>query len=92
MAKTSYPFACRVSLVAELVTDALVERTYDADLAGMSYYIGARIHGLTVSVAGYSDKIGVLLETLLKEMTSFVVDPWRFAMQKEQVSTPPRLS
>jgi insulysin len=67
------------------VTDALAERTYDADLAGMSYHFDAKIHGLTVSVAGYSDKMSVLLESILKEMTTFVVNPERFTVQKEQV-------
>jgi len=69
----------------ELVGDALGERTYDAELAGMRYHLGVKAHGLTISVAGYSEKIDVLLDTVLKEMTSFVVDPERFAVQKEEV-------
>jgi hypothetical protein len=81
----SHPFACRVSLFVELVGDALTERTYDAELAGIRYHLGAKAYGLTISVAGYSEKIDVLLDTVLKEMTSFVVDPERFAVQKEEV-------
>lgn len=72
-------------LFTELVTDALVERTYDADLAGMSHSIGSQMQGFTVSVGGYSDKLIVLLETILKEMKTFVVNPERFAVFKEQV-------
>lgn len=81
----SHSFLRRGSLFTELVTDALAERTYDADLAGMSHHFGAKIHGLTISVAGYSEKIPVLLDSILKEMTTFVVNSERFAVQKEQV-------
>lgn len=73
------------SLFTELVTDALVERTYDADIAGMSYRLDTRASGLVLSVDGYSDKLSVLLETILKEITTFSVNQDRFIVQKEQV-------
>ena len=75
-------------LFTELLADALIERTYDADLAGLTHHIGSNMRGLSVSVGGYSDKLSVLLETLLREMKSFVVKDreGRFGVYKEQVS------
>lgn len=72
-------------MFSELVTDALTERTYDADLAGLSYALHSRLAGLSVSVSGYSDKISLLLETILTEMRSIVINPQRFEIIKEQV-------
>lgn len=51
----------------------------------MGHSINGQLQGLTVSVSGYSDKLNVLLETILKEMRAFTVNPERFAIQKEQV-------
>lgn len=62
-----------------------MERTYDADIAGMSHSVGSQMQGVMVSVGGYSDKLVVLLETILKEMKTFAVDPERFTVFKEQV-------
>lgn len=74
------------SLFTELLTDALAERTYDADLAGLSHHVSSQMQGIRVSVGGYSDKLVVLLQTILAEMKSFVVNPERLAVYKEQVS------
>ncbi len=50
---------CR--LYAALVTDALKEYSYDADLAGLTYLFDASSLGFFVTVTGYNDKLHVLL-------------------------------
>ncbi|KAG8937301.1 Insulinase (Peptidase M16) [Tulasnella sp. 418] len=72
-------------LFADLVKDTLTEYAYDADLAGLSYSIANHAEGLSVSVAGYNDKLLVLLKVVLEKVKSFVVDEDRFAVLKEQL-------
>ncbi|KAF7593445.1 Insulinase (Peptidase M16) [Aspergillus hancockii] len=70
----------------ELVRDALVEYSYDAELAGLDYHLSASIFGLDVSVGGYNDKMSVLLEKVLTSMRDLVVNPDRFHVIKERLS------
>lgn len=39
-------------------------------------------------VKGYNDKLHVLLEKIMERMTSFQVDPKRFEILKDAVSSP----
>ncbi|KAE8167024.1 Metalloenzyme, LuxS/M16 peptidase-like protein [Aspergillus tamarii] len=73
-------------LYCELVRDALVEYSYDAELAGLDYNLSASIFGLDVSVGGYNDKMAVLLEKVLTSMRDLVVNPDRFHVIKERLS------
>lgn len=43
------------------------------------------MQGIRVSVGGYSDRLSVLLQTILSEMKTFKVDPERLVVYKEQV-------
>ncbi|KAH9896624.1 LuxS/MPP-like metallohydrolase [Cubamyces lactineus] len=72
-------------LFVDLVEDALAEVTYDADLAGLSYSVVNQIEGLTVSVGGYSDKIHVLLGTVLDKLRGLQVHPDRLRVLKEKI-------
>ena len=72
--------------VAPLITDALTEFAYDADLAGLSYDISDAGAGLSLTVAGYNEKAHVLLKHVLEKARTLVVDPHRFEVIKEQVS------
>ena len=71
--------------VASLITDALTEFAYDADLAGLSYAIGEHSCGLNVTVGGYNEKAHVLLKRVLEKARTLVVDPHRFEVIREQV-------
>ncbi|RLL97604.1 hypothetical protein CFD26_106184 [Aspergillus turcosus] len=73
-------------LYCELVKDALVEYSYDAELAGLDYHLSASVFGLDVSVGGYNDKMAVLLEKVFMSMRDLVVDPNRFHIIKERLS------
>ncbi|KKK23045.1 hypothetical protein ARAM_006420 [Aspergillus rambellii] len=73
-------------LYCELVRDALVEYSYDAELAGLDYHLSASIFGLDISVGGYNDKMAVLLEKVMTSMRDLVIDPDRFHIIKERLS------
>nr|OQO25547.1 hypothetical protein B0A51_06866 [Rachicladosporium sp. CCFEE 5018] len=70
----------------ELVDDSLAEYTYDADLAGLSYGLGAPTVGLDVHIGGYNDKAAVLLEKVLISMRDLEVKDDRFAIIKERMT------
>ncbi|KAI9368118.1 Metalloenzyme, LuxS/M16 peptidase-like protein [Aspergillus egyptiacus] len=70
----------------ELVKDALVEYSYDAELAGLDYHLSASIFGLDITVGGYNDKMAVLLEKVISSMRDLTVNPGRFRIIKERLS------
>ena len=74
------------NLFVELFRDSLVEFSYAADLAGLSYRVSPTNYGLNVLFSGFNDKMNVLLENLFEKMASFKVDPQRFKILKESVS------
>ena len=76
--------AVRSSLYCELVRDALVEYSYDAEIAGLYYNLGSCTMGIDIEVSGYSDKMSVLLEKVLVSMRDLEVKPDRFNIVKER--------
>lgn len=72
-------------LYRELVQDALVEYSYDAEISGLGYSIVAHSLGLDVSVSGYNDKMPVLLEKVLASMRDLEVREERFHIIKERL-------
>jgi len=77
--------------IASLITDALTEFAYDADLAGLSYGINEATTGLSLTVGGYNEKAHVLLKRVLEKARTLVVDPHRFEVSREQVPFFPHL-
>ena len=79
--------ACMVQsrMFCELVKDALVEYSYNAEIAGLEYTLAAYHVGLGVDIAGYSDKMSVLLEKVLVSMRDLQVKPDRFKIVKERL-------
>jgi insulysin len=71
--------------IASLITDALTEFAYDAELAGLSYGISEAADGLSLTVGGYNEKAHVLLKRVLEKARTLVIDPDRFEVTKEQV-------
>ena len=72
-------------LYCELVKDALVEYSYDAEIAGLDYGLASYDIGLDVDVSGYSDKMSVLLEKVLVSMRDLDVKADRFKIIKDKV-------
>ncbi|EJD53131.1 hypothetical protein AURDEDRAFT_110880 [Auricularia subglabra TFB-10046 SS5] len=75
----------KTRLFCELVTDALTEYSYDADLAGLRYNLSPDIYGIQVSVSGYNDKLPVLLATVLEKVKTIKIVPGRFADIKQDL-------
>jgi insulysin len=76
----------KAKIYCELVKDALVEYSYDAELAGLDYSLSSSIFGLDVSVGGYNDKMSVLLERVLITMRDLTINPDRFKIIKERLT------
>ncbi|KAL8788751.1 MAG: hypothetical protein Q9195_007158 [Heterodermia aff. obscurata] len=75
----------KAKLYCELVKDALVEYSYDAEIAGLDYGLASYGLGLDVDVSGYSDKMSVLLEKVLVSMRDLEVKADRFKIIKDRV-------
>lgn len=66
------------TLYRDLVNDALVEYSYDADISGLSYDFTNHLNGLSVTISGYNDKLHVLLEKVLLQARDLEVREDRF--------------
>ena len=75
----------KTKLYCELVKDALVEYSYDAEIAGLEYSLDNSGTGLEVDVSGYNDKMAVLLEKVLVSMRDLEVKSDRFKIVKERL-------
>lgn len=72
-------------LFADLVGDSLTEFSYDADLAGLSYNYASHSFGTYLIIAGYNDKLPVLLRHIFERIKGLKVNPDRLKIMKEQV-------
>ncbi|CAL1699584.1 unnamed protein product [Somion occarium] len=72
-------------LLTDLLEDDLSEVTYDAELAGLDYAVNNYRGGLLVSVNGYNDKLGALLDTILERLKSLIIKPDRLQVMAEQL-------
>jgi insulysin len=70
----------------ELVDDALVEYSYDADISGLNYDFSNHLSGLSVTVSGYNDKLHVLLEKVLLQVRDLEVRQDRFDIVHDRMS------
>lgn len=75
----------KTRMYCALVKDALVEYSYDAEIAGLEYELGDYYVGMGIDISGYSDKISVLLEKVLITMRDLEVKPDRFKVVKERL-------
>ncbi|XP_054162620.1 nardilysin-like [Oppia nitens] len=66
--------AIMMDLFVEILVQILSEEVYDATLAGLYYSIRQTTVGLVVTVAGFNDKLSLLLDTILDKMINFKVD------------------
>jgi insulysin len=80
------PAEYRYRLYAALVTDALNEYSYDADLAGLTYLFDASSLGFFVTISGYNDKLHVLLRDVLVKAKDLEVRADRLDVMIEKVN------
>jgi insulysin len=74
------------TLYRELVNDALVEYSYDADISGLVYDFSNHISGLSITVSGYNDKLHVLLEKVLTSVRDIEIKQDRFEIIHERMT------
>ncbi|KAN0077101.1 Metalloenzyme, LuxS/M16 peptidase-like protein [Tylopilus felleus] len=72
-------------LFSDLVNDSLAECTYDADLAGLGYHLGAHSFGVTVSLSGYNDKLPDLTRRIIEAVRNLQVRRDRLEVMKEKL-------
>lgn len=72
-------------IFAELLEDHLNEYAYYARIAGLGYAISRTLGGFEVEVAGYNQKLHVLVAKIMEKITSFDVREDRFDVTKERV-------
>lgn len=73
------------TLFTKLCQDSLNEKyTYYADIAGLSFELQCIYEGILIEVAGYNEKIPLLLEKIIERLSKFKVKEERFAVIKEQ--------
>ena len=73
-------------IYCELVTDALVEYSYDAEIAGLDYSLSSSTFGIDIDLSGYNDKMSVLLEKVLVSLRDLEIKQDRFDIIKERMS------
>ena len=72
-------------IISDLLEEALSEVAYDAYLAGFTYDVTNQRRGMQVSVSGYSDKLDVVVGTIMRHIKDLQVDPKKLDVVKEQV-------
>lgn len=70
-------------LLTTLLEDSLTEYSYPAAKAGFTYRLDKTGTGLLLVIDGYSHRIDVLLDAIVRKMKNFEVDENRFAVQKD---------
>ncbi|KRZ79257.1 Insulin-degrading enzyme [Trichinella papuae] len=84
LANSSPGRVVEAQLYSELVFDALNEHAYNAMLAGLKYSVVSTTIGMQVNVSGYSEKLPVLLSSIIDKMLSLEVEPSTFDRLKER--------
>jgi len=77
--------AVATQLYTDLVNDGLTDFRYDASRAGSGYGLSTSRRGLQIRLYGYSDRLQVLLDTLLVELTDPGMTPQRFTQLKSDL-------
>ncbi|KAF2269404.1 LuxS/MPP-like metallohydrolase [Lojkania enalia] len=72
-------------LYRDLVNDALVEYSYDADISGLVYEFSCPGTGLSMCVSGYNEKLHVLAEKVLLQIRDLEVREDRFKVCKDRM-------
>lgn len=80
---SSPKYVCASDLFTNLFSDSLNEAAYPAMIGGLHWSVSSIKYGLLVTVTGYSEKLALLLKTVIDKLISFQVDPKRFAIFKD---------
>lgn len=77
--------AIATQLFIDLVDDGMTDFRYDASRAGSGYGLSTSQRGLQMRLYGYSDRLHVLLDTLLVELTDPAISQDRFNQLKSDL-------
>lgn len=72
-------------LFVKSVKEALNKFTYNATLAGLDYKIEHKDYGITINIHGYSEKIYLLLDEVLKQIHSLNITEEKFEIYKQSL-------
>ncbi|XP_049354537.1 insulin-degrading enzyme-like 1, peroxisomal [Solanum verrucosum] len=81
--RSSPESAVLTCIFVRLLKDYLNDYAYDAEIAGLGYWISGHCSGFEVTVSGYNHKMRILLEKVIDRITNFKVEPDRFFVIKE---------
>ncbi|KAI9336687.1 Metalloenzyme, LuxS/M16 peptidase-like protein [Pilaira anomala] len=73
-------------LYMSLLTDSLSEYSYNAEVAGLAYYVDQELQGIILNVGGYSDKLPLLLAKVIDKMKNIRIEQERFDILKEELT------
>lgn len=81
----SDPQNCNMTMLfVQLFLDSINEYLYNAELAGLKVKVLNTTYGIGVTVMGFSEKLQMFLDYVLKQMFEFEVDPLSFEIFKER--------
>lgn len=69
----------------ELLVDSLAKKTYQAEIAGMSYQFYTHQQGITLTLSGFSQKQPQLLEMIVKQFQQHRFSQSQFKLVKAQL-------
>ncbi|KAI8639740.1 Metalloenzyme, LuxS/M16 peptidase-like protein [Parasitella parasitica] len=75
-----------LDLYISLLTDSLSEYSYDAEVAGLVYFLSQGSKGFTLQVGGYTDKLPLLLEKVIDKMRDLQIETDRFTIFKDKLT------
>lgn len=78
--------AVMCNLCVLLLEDSLSEYAYPADRAGYSYRVDKQTIGLRLMVEGYSHRIEVLMNAIVKKLATLQVNEIRFNVQVDRLA------
>jgi insulysin len=77
--------ACvQAKMLAELFKDDLMELSYYADCAGLSYDFDNNTEGLVLILSGYNDKMSLLMSKVMERFKQYKIDEHRFNVIKDK--------
>ncbi|RCI06352.1 Insulinase (Peptidase M16) [Rhizopus stolonifer] len=78
--------AVMMALYTALLSDSLTEFSYNAEVAGLNYYLTQEPEGIILFVGGFSHKLSLLLEKVVSRMKDLKLKQDRFDMIKDEVT------
>lgn len=75
-----------LELYINLLTDSLSEYSYNAEVAGLTYYLSQESKGINLHIGGYSDKLPLLLSKVIDKMKNLQIQQDRFDIFKDELT------